>query len=824
MKKRYLVLFLICILLSSMVLPACGGGGDSDEVGVGGLSDVTLWGMPGTEKVYQNIDKNSEYYKDYKTDAKIDIMMAKGEYEGGQIIISADKDCSYEVTSSNLTSGDNVIAKENVEVFVQKYINVTANHDSSSGLPIARYPDALIPMQNLKNVGENLVKAGENQGIYVRVKTSVNQAAGVYQGSLTVKIGKESTNVPVKVTVDNVVVSEENHTKSVFLNGWYFFEGELDTSQEMFEKYNDALLDYRLCSSMLFYGEHHMEDVSTPEKLKAWVEKAYAYMQDPRCSTINMPYEKSGSNISASKMTEILQAVLDYSIENNYNMFKKLVWYGGFIDEPRFNGIMDMARTVSGTFTQTKNDFAKSVVGNAAIEAQFRPELAESIKSIPNVVTDHYDAQLANLDATLCPQFQYYDSAELRSQYDNQTEKWWYGCIAPRAPYPTYHIDDTWLSARVVSWMQAEYNVVGNLFWATDVYASGANNKYQSLEDYYEGNAARYPNVNGDGYLFYPGKKYGVDGPLGSMRLEAIRDGLEEYEILYAIKQNYAEVDNQLSDYRSNFESFVHSISSAMYSGTTVAVTSKEFNEARASLFEFSKINQKTDFSVIEYSDNGNGKVTYNFAVNKDWTVKANGKELTSVEKQGNLAIYSVIIDLDQAFNALSITCEKGGEKYECGINLGGKVVVKLGSEINTKEIERTTVSPKYEVIGSDLKITLPNVIDPDIVEQAIALVGSNIDAVDLNTKKIVLFVYYDGDDKAELTLTGKFAKSKVNSELTIVKLNKGVNEIVIDLSAKNMQLSGELEKLIFSFYKKPDDKRIDQHIITIKSIAVYSK
>ena len=57
MKKRYLVLFLICILLSSMVLPACGGGGDSDEVGVGGLSDVTLWGMPGTEKVYQNIDK-----------------------------------------------------------------------------------------------------------------------------------------------------------------------------------------------------------------------------------------------------------------------------------------------------------------------------------------------------------------------------------------------------------------------------------------------------------------------------------------------------------------------------------------------------------------------------------------------------------------------------------------------------------------------------------------------------------------------------------------------------------------------------------------------
>ena len=60
MKKRYLVLFLICILLSSMALPACDRG-NSDEGGVSGLSDVTLWGMPGTEKVYQNIDRNSEY-------------------------------------------------------------------------------------------------------------------------------------------------------------------------------------------------------------------------------------------------------------------------------------------------------------------------------------------------------------------------------------------------------------------------------------------------------------------------------------------------------------------------------------------------------------------------------------------------------------------------------------------------------------------------------------------------------------------------------------------------------------------------------------------
>ncbi len=44
----------------------------------------------------------------------------------------------------------------------------------------------------------------------------------------------------------------------------------------------------------------------------------------------------------------------------------------------------------------------------------------------------------------------------------------------------------------------------------------------------------RYP--NGDGYLFYPGASIGVDGPVTSIRLEAARDGVEDFDYLRLLK------------------------------------------------------------------------------------------------------------------------------------------------------------------------------------------------------------------------------------------------------------------------------------------------
>ena len=42
---------------------------------------------------------------------------------------------------------------------------------------------------------------------------------------------------------------------------------------------------------------------------------------------------------------------------------------------------------------------------------------------------------------------------------------------------------------------------------------------------------------NGGGYLFYPGAPCGIDGPVASMRLKNLRDGMEDYEYFVLLEK-----------------------------------------------------------------------------------------------------------------------------------------------------------------------------------------------------------------------------------------------------------------------------------------------
>ncbi len=56
----------------------------------------------------------------------------------------------------------------------------------------------------------------------------------------------------------------------------------------------------------------------------------------------------------------------------------------------------------------------------------------------------------------------------------------------------------------------------------------------------------RYP--NGDGYLIYPGKPIGHDGPVSSIRLEQAREGVEDYEYLYILRDRMARAKSDGKD------------------------------------------------------------------------------------------------------------------------------------------------------------------------------------------------------------------------------------------------------------------------------------
>lgn len=54
---------------------------------------------------------------------------------------------------------------------------------------------------------------------------------------------------------------------------------------------------------------------------------------------------------------------------------------------------------------------------------------------------------------------------------------------------------------------------------------------------------------SGDGLLIYSGQRYGIYGPIGSLRMEYIRDGIEDFEYLTMAEKLYGreEVSKVLS-------------------------------------------------------------------------------------------------------------------------------------------------------------------------------------------------------------------------------------------------------------------------------------
>ena len=142
MKRAITILLCLTMILSAA---ACSPKTPDEEKGT-----VDVWGAPATEKILA--DKPGEY-SGIRTAAEINLLMAKNEYESGQIIMTPDYDVkSYDVTVSALThsNGTDTIPAENVEVFVEKYLSLGVVYDTAGGAVPGKYPDALLPFSAAK--------------------------------------------------------------------------------------------------------------------------------------------------------------------------------------------------------------------------------------------------------------------------------------------------------------------------------------------------------------------------------------------------------------------------------------------------------------------------------------------------------------------------------------------------------------------------------------------------------------------------------------------------------------------------------------------------
>jgi hypothetical protein len=151
-----------------------------------------------------------------------------------------------------------------------------------------------------------------------------------------------------------------------------------------------------------------------------------------------------------------------------------------------------------------------------------------------------------------------YDPKVAASARARGGEVWWYVCMGPGFPYANWLFDNPLIEARVIWWQAFAYDVEGFLYWGLNIWERAGNDHLIPDDsprriDWSVSSGGDYSWLQGDGELIYAG----ANGPIGSLRMEAIRDGLEDFELLRlaapAGKQTPAEATRPVTADRSHY-------------------------------------------------------------------------------------------------------------------------------------------------------------------------------------------------------------------------------------------------------------------------------
>lgn len=575
MKKIIGIICSVFLVAQTAIFAGCG----KEEETNGNVNEmVDVWSTYGATKVLQNQKENVSYHN---LGEGISISMMKNESEGTQLVLTAKKDVSsYELIGGDLKdNAGNVIPKDDIDIYHQKYITITkrANAEMNPAFAVGDYiPDMLLDMDKAVEYKENTIKAGENQSIYVEVKTASDTKAGTYKGDFTLKVDGAEISVPVTVTVWDFGFEGKSEFKSIFLlYTWGLLHGEYDCSDEMILNYMETALKYDICIYPVGTFDYNAtEEVDTYTGFIDYVVDAYD--RNEAFNTIIVPialggdfkaYSSDGQPSGDSKnILKYLNGLLEKSTpEKPY--LDHVVFYVSGLDEAdmrpadweKSKNIFGVGGEIDQLYSYLSAEIQKSDAYKS-FNADYQAKIVTAVENVPMVFTNvgfMSDAVGVFDSATFCPLIDNFADPVQAEKYTEAAQKynngnlWTYTCTGCQYPYPSFHIDDYNYGNRAAGMMYKYYNVNGFLYWQTAQYYPSAYGFDTFLDPYTM--AGRSGLIwNGEGCLFYPGAKYGSKNPFPSTRLVTYRDSMEDYNMIsvlenllneYTDKKNIEKID-----------------------------------------------------------------------------------------------------------------------------------------------------------------------------------------------------------------------------------------------------------------------------------------
>ena len=129
--------------------------------------------------------------------------------------------------------------------------------------------------------------------------------------------------------------------------------------------------------------------------------------------------------------------------------------------------------------------------------------------------------------------YDFYDQSQQQG-----AEVWFYTCLAPQGEYANRFIELPLIKTRILHWINYKYRIPGYLHW-------GLNHWQGDPFEETTGIITESGNVlpGGDAWIVYPTE----GGVLSSIRIEAMRDGIVDYELLKMLERHKPEEARELA-------------------------------------------------------------------------------------------------------------------------------------------------------------------------------------------------------------------------------------------------------------------------------------
>ncbi|HET6456507.1 MAG TPA: glycoside hydrolase domain-containing protein [Armatimonadota bacterium] len=498
--------------------------------------------------------------------AAVQVEAVRNEYESAQIVVTPAADVAkLTVTISPLKGPSPIVPR--VEAHFLGFIHIEKGTAETPPEYLIATPPADIPDHLLEDKSVS-VKAGTNQPIWLTVYVPKKCEPGTYEGKISIRADSFVSEVPISIKVHPVTLTDE---RTLYLTNW-FSPGNIAKFHGMelwSEPYWKMLEAYARCMA-----DHRQNVVITPImnlitiRYDAGGNRSFDFSMFDRWVDL---FKKAGvigtiegGHLGGRGVWEA--ADFDASMARSFNAD------GSERPKPSIKTTSDEEREFLSYFLPAlqqhleEKGWLDCYVQHLADEPV--TQNAESYKKLRSYVHE-FGPKLKTIDAAMCneiagsidiwvPQPQHYENdikffEERRKAGD---EIWFYTCLSPKGKYLNRFLDYQLIRTRLMHWANYRFGLTGYLHWGFNYWRG---DPYTDLQNDWL--------PPGDSHIVYPGKR----GPMSSIRLEALRDGVEDFELLKLLERKDPRKAREIC-------------SSVIRSMTDYTMDPNEFRKARAKL------------------------------------------------------------------------------------------------------------------------------------------------------------------------------------------------------------------------------------------------